>query len=276
MQSLRNITWWFIGLTTVGTFALVVLLSDLLSGQFWNLPQSAIITVYVALFLGFVNKVRLLRLGETLIHEIGHAQMAALTFGRVKSIHVNRDTSGVTFNSRGRFLQRISSGLVSLFGPIASAVVFLITCRFVSSELAAYWVLGAAVFVFLILFTTVRNLWGWLSGLAILSFLYLLLESTGFIDPQILGSDNISLVNGYLVNVVLGLAAFNCGSALRYSFFYRFPNNPQSDEYRFSRALFLPKAVGGHLIIFIQILLLWLGISYLLGWPSMLEIERLI
>jgi hypothetical protein len=276
MQSLRNLTWWLIGLTSTITFGLVVWLSDLLSGQFWNVPQSAIITVYVALFLGFINKISALQLGDTLVHEIGHAQIAALTFGKVSSIHVQRDTSGVTFFAGGRFFRRISMALVSLFGPISSSVVFLITARFISSELSEFWVLGAAIFISLILITTVRNFWGWVTGLVFLVFLYILLETSGFIEPTLLGAANSSLINDYLVNFLLGVVSFNAGTALRYSVKGRFPKNPQSDEYRFSRSLFLPVTIGGHVILLMQMLLLWIGISYLLGWSSAFEIGRLI
>ena len=72
MQFFRNVTWWFIGLTTTLLFIAVLVLSDFLKGQFWSVPSSALIVTYIALLLGFVNKIGILRLGDTLIHEIGH------------------------------------------------------------------------------------------------------------------------------------------------------------------------------------------------------------
>ena len=66
MQFLRNITWWLTGLTTLVVFVLVVLLSEILAGQFWEVPRTAIICVYAGIVLGFLNKLKLLRLGETL------------------------------------------------------------------------------------------------------------------------------------------------------------------------------------------------------------------
>ena len=276
MQTLRNITWWLIGLITLGTFTLVVALSNLLTGQFWEVPQSAIIASYIGLAFGLLNPIKFFVLGDTLIHEVGHAQMAALTFGRVSFIRIERDTSGVTYFSGARFFRRISEALVSLSGPISSSVVFVITARFISSELTSYWAIASAVFILLILVTTVRNFWGWVIGLVLLGVLYLVLEASGYINPAVLGTENLSRSSSLLTNTILAVTALNLGSAIRYSFRFRFPRNPGSDEFRFSQALFLPKAVGGHLILLIQLALAWLGMSYLLGWPSMFEIGRLI
>jgi hypothetical protein len=274
MQFLRNLTWWLTGLTTLIVFVLVVLLSEILAGQFWDVPRTAIICVYIGIVLGYVNKLRFLRLGETLVHEIGHAQMVALTFGQVSFIRVERDTSGVTYHRQGFMFRRVSSALISLFGPISSAVVFVITARLVASELIDYWALGLGLFVTLILVTTVRNLWGWLTGLVLLAILYLVLEASGYIEPQLLSSSNLVTSNELLVNVILAIAAFNVGSALQYSVQCRVPRNPNSDEHKFSRALFLPSRVGGSLILVIQLVLVWIGLSYLLGWSSIVEIGR--
>ena len=276
MQILRNITWWLIGLTTLVVFSLVILLSNLLAGQFWEVPQTAIICVYAGIFLGFINKTSLFRLGETLVHEIGHAQMVALTFGRVSFIRVERDTSGVTYHRQGFFLKRLTFALIALFGPISSSVVFVITARLVASELTAYWAIGAGIFIALILITTVRNLWGWITGLVLLALLYLVLEASGYIAPQILGTTSLVTTNNLLVDAILAVASFNLGSALQYSVACRRAQNPNSDEFKFSKALFLPSFIGGRLIILIQLALTWIGLSYLLGWQSILEIGRLI
>jgi hypothetical protein len=276
MQLLRNITWWLTGLSTLVVFTLVVLLSEVLAGQFWEVPRTAIICVYAGIALGFLNKASFFRLGETLVHEIGHAQMVALTFGRVTYIRVERDTSGVTNHARKRKVGRLTTALVSLFGPISSSVVFVITARLVASELTAFWAMGVGIFVALILITTVRNFWGWVTGLVLLVLIYLVLEASRYIDPQILGASNLVVTNNLLVNAILAVTAFNVGSALRYSFQFRVPRNPNSDEYRFSKALFLPGRLGGTLIILIQLALVWIGLSYLLGWTSILEIGRFI
>lgn len=276
MQYFRNLTWWLTGLSTLVAFVLVVLLSDILSGQFWDVPRTAIICVYAGIFLGYVNKLTLLRLGETLVHEIGHAQMAALTFGRVSFIRVERDTSGVTYHRQGFLFKRFSSALISLFGPISSSVVFVITARLVASELTAYWALGLGLFVALILVTTVRNLWGWVTGVVLLGILYLVLEASGYVEPQLLSTSNLVTSSNLLVHVILAVTAFNVGSALQYSVQCRVPRNPNSDEHKFSRALFLPLRLGGSLILLIQLLLVWIGLSYLLGWSSIFAIGRLI
>ena len=172
--------------------------------------------------------------------------------------------------------RRFTSALISLFGPISSAVVFVITARLVASELTAYWALGLGLFVALILVTTVRNLWGWITGVVLLGILYLVLEASGYIEPQLLSSSNLVASNNLLVNVILAVTAFNVGSALQYSVQCRVPRNPNSDEYKFSRAMFLPLRVGGSLILAIQLVLVWIGLSYLLGWASIVEIGRLI
>ena len=276
MQLLRNLTWWLTGLSTLVVFTLVVLLSEILAGQFWDVPRTAIICVYAGIALGFLNKISFLRLGETLVHEIGHAQMVALTFGRVKNIRVERDTSGVTNHGRNRKFGRLNIAVVSLFGPISSSVVFVITARLVASELTAYWAIGVGIFVALILFTTVRNFWGWVTGLVLLALLYFVLEASGYIAPQLLSKTNVTITNDLLVNVILAITAFNVGSALKYSFQFRVPRNPNSDEYRFSKALFLPGSLGGTLIIVIQLALIWIGLGYLLGWSSVFEIGRII
>jgi hypothetical protein len=274
MQALRNLTWWLTGLATLLVFVLVTWLSTLLNGQFWEIPKVAILCVYVGLCAGFLNPVKLFKLGETLTHEIGHAQMAALTFGKVSFIRVERDTSGVTYHRPSFLLRRLTTALVSLFGPISSAVVFLVTSRFVASELTAYWALGLGIFISLILITTVRNFWGWITGLFLLGVLYLVLEATGFLTPQLLSSQSLITTNNILVEVILWAVAFNLGSALRYSWQCRKAQNPGSDEFKFSQALFLPRFIGGHLIFLIQLALLWVGLSYLLGWSSPLVIGR--
>lgn len=276
MQLFRNLTWWLTGLSTLVVFTLVVLLSEILAGQFWEVPRTAIICVYAGIALGFLNKVPILRLGETLVHEIGHAQMVALTFGRVKNIRVERDTSGVTNHGRNRKFGRLTIAIVSLFGPISSSVVFVITARLVASELTAYWAIGLGIFVALILITTVRNLWGWVTGLVLLGLLYFVLEASGYIAPQLLGTTNLVTTNDLLVNAILAVTAFNVGSALKYSFQVRVPQSPTTDEYRFSKALFLPGRIGGIVIILIQLALVWVGLSYLLGWSGVLQIGRFI
>jgi hypothetical protein len=276
MQTLRSLAWWLIGLTTLATFLIVMILSDLLRGQFWNVPSRTIVIVYGCLVFGLVNRIAILRLGETLIHEIGHAQMVALTFGKVKYIRVERDTSGVTYHSQGFLLKRFSAALISLFGPISSAVFFFITARFVASELTAYWAIGMAIFIALILLTTVRNLWGWITGVVILSLLYLVLEATGYLVPQLLSPASLVSSNSILVEAILGVTAFNFGSGLKYSFAVRKAVNPHSDEFKFSKALFLPPFLGARLIILLQLILGWLAISYLLGWPSIFQVGRVI
>ena len=276
MQSLRNLVWRIIGVVTVLVFGLVLILSKIFAGEFSRVPTSAILAVYGALLLGILNRIRFLRLGETLVHEVGHAQMAALTFGNVSYIRLERDTSGVTYHSQARFFPRITTALVSLFGPISSAVVFSITARLVASELAGYWALGMGIFIVLILITTVRNLWGWIVGIVLLGILYLELEASGYINPHFLSLGNLNKSNSVFVVSILVVAAFNLGSALQYSFKVRSGRNPNSDEYRFAKSLFMSGFLGGYLIIVIQMLLALIGISFLLGWSSPIHFGRFV
>jgi hypothetical protein len=76
------------------------------------------------------------RLFSTFIHETGHILAALLTFGSVKSMVVNFDTSGLTYTSGGlRFLISSSGYLgTALFGSL-----MLLSAR---SERASRWALG--------------------------------------------------------------------------------------------------------------------------------------
>ena len=258
------------------TFVLVLMLSNILSGQFWKVPSTAILAVYVGVLFGLLNPFSLLRLGETLIHEIGHAQMAAFTLGSVKYIRVERDTSGVTFHTGSFLPTRLRSCLVSLFGPIASSVLFVITARLVASELTVYWALGIGVFTVLILISTVRNIWGWITGLVVLLGLYIILESSGYFTNKLIGETSLATTSDLIVIMILGIASFNYGSSIKYSLSVRKIKNPNSDEYKFSKSLFLPHYIGSRLIILCQLLLGWIGLGILLGWPSIFDVRRLI
>jgi hypothetical protein len=276
MQFLRDLSWWFIGIVTLFSFFLVMALSNLLAGQFWEVPRMSILVVYIGLILGFLNKISIFQLGDTLVHEIGHAQMAALTFGRVSYIRVERDTSGVTSHRHSFVFRRLSTALVSLCGPISSSIIFVITTRLVASELTAYWALSLCIFVALILVTTVRNFWGWLTGITLLALLYVALESSGYISPKLLSPESLVTSNNFVVLVILGVVSFNLGTAIQYSMKSRKGRNPSSDESKFSKALYLPSYLGARLIILIQLVLMWFGLSFLLGWESIFKIGRLI
>lgn len=268
MQLLRNISWWLIGNFLLISFVLVIVLSDLLAGQFSQLPNSLMVTTIVFFALGLFTQNSLFALGETLIHEIGHAQMAALTLGKVRFIRVERDASGVTVHQHSRIFNRFASILVSLAGPLASPVLLLLSARFISSELVRYWALALVVIISLILITTVRSFWGWATGLILLGVLYLFLEAVGFIDLLILTPQNGAIFKTYFEHIVLGYMAFNSGIALRYSWGNRKSVNPNSDEFKFAQAAFLPPRLGGYLILLLHFPLIWLASSFLLGWPS--------
>lgn len=267
MQLLRNLTWWLIGLFLSVSFVLVVFLSRLLEGQFTQLSTSILLVTAASFTLGLFSRKPLLALGETLSHEIGHAQMAAFTLGKVRFIRVERDASGVTVHQRSRIFNRAATALVSLAGPLASPVIFVLTARFISSELVSYWALALVIIVAAILASTVRSFWGWTTGLFILINLYLYLEAIGFMDQQLLPSQSGNIYKTYFEYVVLGFVAFNSGIALRYSWGNRKSVNPNSDEYKFARAAFLPPRLGGYLVLILHFPLLIVAVSFLLGWP---------
>ena len=106
--------------------------------------------------------------------------------------------------------------------------------------------------------------------------LYLILESTGYVAPFFLNESSLVTSSNILVEAILGITAFNLGSSIQYSFAVRKSHNPNSDEFKFSRSLFLPFFIGSRLILVIELLLGWYAMSILLGWPSMIQIGRFI
>ena len=77
-----------------------------------------------------------IRLFSTFIHETGHILGALFTFGDVKSMVVNWDTSGLTWTSGG---SRFVIGSAGYLGTTFFGVLMLIAAR---SELWARWAMG--------------------------------------------------------------------------------------------------------------------------------------
>lgn len=258
----------------MGAFIVSNLLGQKLSGLVDPLSQTAVIAVYVSLILGFLTRSGLLVSGEVFIHEVGHALAASSIFKSVNRIYVNRDFSGVTYTS-GR-AARLRTIIVSPAGPLMSGMFFVLTARLVTLGLTSIWLIAMIVAATLITVTTIRNIWGWVTGAAIVGICYYLLSS-GFtfnLDAQKL--DSVSIWVSSSINAVICLTAFSVGIAIRYSLGNRFARNPSSDEYKFGKAIFLGPAVGGHLIFLLVLALAFLGLTFLLGWSSPLQFGRLI
>lgn len=169
---------------------------------------------------------------DTLIHEFGHAAVAALLGGTPKAIKLNTDTSGVTHFAM-RKPGRLKSLLTSAAGPLASAVCVAIGASYLQAGRASIFLLFAVLIVGLVLLSTMRNLWGWVVGLAISAVLVAsVFASTGFVPGlSIPGAD------GIVVAVITGVAA---GIALRQSVRRRKYASNASDEAHVSRASGMP------------------------------------
>lgn len=94
---------------------------------------------------------------NTLIHELGHALMSLLLYGKVTKIQIFQDTSGVTTTQSD---SKFKATLVSLAGyPFASAMAFV--CFFLLSVGYGKWILIglSAIFLIMLIFW-VRNWYG--------------------------------------------------------------------------------------------------------------------
>lgn len=94
---------------------------------------------------------------NTLIHELGHALMSLILNGKVSTIQIFQDTSGVTTTKSD---SKFKSILVSLAGyPFASAFAFV--CFYLLSVGYTKWILvGLPVIFILMLIFWIRNWYG--------------------------------------------------------------------------------------------------------------------
>lgn len=159
------------------------------------LPHSWVLAVGIAALLVTWSPLgyRIVRHLATVLHEAGHALVAALVGRQLRGIHLHSDTSGLTV-SKGR---PTGPGMVAtlLAGYPAPAVVGLAGAWLVSHGYAAgtMWALVAVCALLLIL---VRNLYGlWVVvaiglGVAVLSWTA---------TPQILSVSAYFMVSGLLL-----------------------------------------------------------------------------
>ncbi len=105
---------------------------------------------------------------HTLIHETGHATMARLTGGRVRSISLFSNTEGVAQTSHTSWVGQVLTALAGY--PFAS----LLSVLFIYALSAGFSAHAAAVLALLLLanlFLWVRNLIGWLWVLSVIGLL---------------------------------------------------------------------------------------------------------
>lgn len=169
---------------------------------------------------------------DTLIHEFGHALVAALLGGEPKAIRLNTDTSGVTHFAM-RKPGRLKALLTSAAGPLASAVTLVVGASYIQAGRASIFLLAAVVVLALVLISTMRNVWGWVVGMATSAALVAsVFISTGFWPGLYLpGAD------GYVVAGITGVAA---GIAFRQTVRRRKFASNASDEGHIARATRLP------------------------------------
>lgn len=275
MQFIRNFIWRLFSYAYVAIFIVVFLIGQKLSGLVDPLSKEAMIAVYASLAIGFINPTKIMQSIDTFVHEVGHAMMASIAFGSIYFIEVHRDSNGVTFWSR-RNRGRLVTAFVSASGPLASAIFFAVTARLVSLGLTSAWILGLMIATALITLTTIKNFWGWITGFAILGLGYwMLFKGFSFnLAPASLGSVDFTVSSA--VNAILCLAALNVGISIRYSLGNRIPRRDTQDEYRFGRSIFLGPVIGGHLLVALEIAILIVGLSFLLGWSSPFALEGFI
>lgn len=272
MQAIRNLIWRLFSFSYIGIFVFLFLVGQKLTGLVDPMSKEVMIAVYASLIIGFLNPTKFLQSIDTFVHEVGHAMTASIAFGSIYFIKVHRDSNGVTFWSR-RNHGRIVTAFVSASGPLASVIFFAVTARLVSLGLTSTWILGLMVATALITITTIRNFWGWLTGIALLVLGYwMLFKGFSFsLAPAALGSVDIQVTSA--VSAILCVAALNVGISIRYSLGNRIPRGENQDEYRFGRAIFLGPVIGGNLLVLLELAILMVGLSFLLGWSSPLALE---
>ena len=268
MQFLRTIVWRAVGIAFVGL--LITAASPALLGGtigISRLSHQTMIAGYISFALGFVMPIRFLRIPSTLIHEVGHALMSSLLGGKVKSIRVEIDESGVTW-SRYK-TSRLRIFLVSVSGPLANAVFLYFTVGLIAHNLATYWIGFTLISVALITLTTVRSFWGWLVAIFVS---FILVESLIKSLQISSASDTFSGIGIWTqssINLAVIFAMYTAAIELKYAWAVRQPRSSGQDEYKAGRALGISPSGGGHLILTANVLLVALAISQALGWANL-------
>lgn len=267
MQAIRNITWRLIALTFVGLF-IYSLLPLFVSGGggFAPLPITTFYGTFVALLVGFVMPIKRLHTPETLNHEVGHALAASLMGLSVRLIRVEKDTSGVTFFNGN--VSRIRSLIVAASGPLGTVSFLVFTTALIAGNKALIWILFALLSILLITLTTVRSVWGWISSTFVIAALGRSLWQSIQIGSESIGNVTFGIWPTSTWNLAILFSAYCSGISLKYSIQCRRPRSDSQDEAKVGRALGLHPIIGGHLILILNIVLIFAAITMILGWVN--------
>jgi hypothetical protein len=100
------------------------------------------------------------RLLVTAVHELGHVSAALLLGGKVRKVHLWRDTAGLTTYALPAGTGRLSGAAVLLSGYPAPGLAGLLGATLLAGGWARWWVGLAAAVTTVMLVLWVRNAWG--------------------------------------------------------------------------------------------------------------------
>jgi hypothetical protein len=267
VQALRNLTWRLIAITFIGllSYSLLPLFVTGASG-FTPLPVTTFYGTAAALFVGFVMPIKRLHTPETLNHEVGHALAASLMGLSVRLIRVEKDTSGVTFFNGN--VSRVRSLIVAASGPLGTVSFFAFTVALIAGNKAVLFILFALISTLLITLTTVRSVWGWISSTMVLAALGRALWQSIQIGSESIGNTTFGIWPTSTWNLAILFSAYCSGIALKYSIQCRRPRSDSQDEAKVGRALGMHPIIGGHLILILNVALIFTAITMILGWAN--------
>jgi hypothetical protein len=107
------------------------------------------------------------RLLVTAVHELGHVSAALLLGGKVRRVHLWRDTAGLTTYALPAGTGRVGSVVVLLSGYPAPGLAGLLGAALVAAGWARWWVGLAAAAAAVMLVLWVRNAWGMVLSFAV-------------------------------------------------------------------------------------------------------------
>lgn len=251
MKLLRNLTWRLVAVAFLLLFAYATFhFLHIESSELKSLQQTTKYASIVAMFIGLIVPTRILKIPETLNHEVGHALMASLLRNTIDSIRVEIDTSGVTF-AKGK-PSRLHLGLRAIAGPLASATLFAFTTLLVVINHADYWILFTLVSTVLITVTTVRSFWGWISAAIVTTALFRALQLSLEIGSNVSSNLAYGIWFNSQWNIAILITAYSAGIGLRYSWACRRPVSESQDESKVGRALGMSPTVGGYLVLLLN------------------------
>lgn len=130
-------------------------------------------TATAALLVGLIASIgpfwKLTRYLGTYAHEIGHATVGALIGANLDDVRVHADSSGLAVYRIPASWGRLRHCLVSAAGYPAPGVVGCATVAAASAGYGRAWLAYMTVVIATVVLLQVRNLWGILSGVAIVT-----------------------------------------------------------------------------------------------------------